>query len=406
MRALLRLSALVAVAAAAWLPNVHRLYDVDATTRAHIASSLAAHAVSDTTASAHGDVEPLRDVNPEWDFMSRTFTVLGLANRALATPQHDRAPLLASIDHVIDETIATDARAGQLHFLLEYAKAGSFIDPSARSIFVDGELLMMIAARELVEPRAQRPEQRDWHAEAQERARRVERSMRRSPSLSGESYPNECWTFCNTTALAALAMSDRAFGGDHRELSRAWLAHARQHLLDPKTGLLVSSYTYDGHVKDGAEGSSIFMSAQNLLLVDEAFAKDQYARARHELGASVLGFGYAREWPRGEPERPDIDSGPTVPLLEASAGSSGFALLGASAFGDATFRDELMRSLELAAFPREDESGRRYLASNRVGDAVLFYALEFGPLWSRAREPGPHARAQRELGPKRQRGAS
>jgi len=369
----LRLSALLTVAATAWLPNVHRFYEVDAAGREHIAASLAARAVGEP------DVASVRAVNPEWDFMSRTFTVLGLANRALRSPPADRARLLASIDRVVDETVKLDADAGQLHFLLDYARAGSFIDPDGRSLFIDGEILMMIAARDLVEPRT------SMDGEARVRAGRVERAMRRSPSLSGESYPNECWTFCNTTALAALAMSDRAMGGDHRELSRAWLAYAKEHLLDPKTGILVSSYTYDGHVKDGAEGSSIWMSAQNLLLVDEAFAKDQYARARHELAGSVLGFGYAREWPRGEPARPDVDSGPIVPLLDASAGSSGFALVGASAFGDVAWRDELLRSLELAAFPREDESGRRYLASNAVGDAVLFYALEQGPLFGRAR---------------------
>jgi hypothetical protein len=131
------------------------------------------------------------------------------------------------------------------------------------------------------------------------------------------------------------------------------------------------------------------MVAHNLLVVDEAFAKDQYARARRELGASLLGFGWAREWPRGVPARPDVDSGPIVPFLDASAGSSGLALLGARAFGDAAYERELFASLELAAFP---ENGR-YRASNDVGDAVVLYTLSFGPLWSRVR--GEEARASR-----------
>jgi len=202
--------------------------------------------------------------------------------------------------------------------------------------------------------------------------------MRRSPSLSGESYPNECWTFCNTTALAALTMLDRVDGSDHGELARAWVAHARAHLVDPATGILVSSYTYDGHVLDSAEGSSIWMSAHNLLVVDEAFARDQYARARRELGGGLFGYAWAREWPRGAAGRPDIDSGPIVPLLDASAGSSGLALLGASAFGDEDYLGGLLASLELAGF----RDGGRYLASNAVGDAVLLYALSNGPLWA------------------------
>jgi hypothetical protein len=209
--------------------------------------------------------------------------------------------------------------------------------------------------------------------------------MRRSPSLSGESYPNECWTFCNTTALAGLVMLDRAAGTDHAQLARDWVSHAKAHLVDPKTGLLISSYTYDGRVLDGPEGSSIWMSAHNLLIIDDVFARDQYARARKELGASFLGFGWAREWPHDTPERPDIDSGPIVPLVDASAGSSGLALLGASAFGDRKWLGSLLASLELAGF--RDESTGRYRASNDVGDAVLLYALSFGPLWDRVNAP-------------------
>jgi hypothetical protein len=81
----------------------------------------------------------------------------------------------------------------------------------------------------------------------------------------------------------------------------------------------------------------------------------------------------------------DVDSGAIVPLLDASAGSSGLAVLGASAFGDDEFRDALMCSLDLAAMPHDDSGGRRYLASNRVGDAVLFDALAFGPLLRKVR---------------------
>jgi hypothetical protein len=132
------------------------------------------------------------------------------------------------------------------------------------------------------------------------------------------------------------------------------------------------------------------MTASNLLLVDEAFARDQYARARTELGASFLGFGWAREWPerRGSSRmapQGDVDSGPLVPFIDASAGSSGLALIGASAFGDQRWLGSLLSSLELVGF--RDEGRGRYRASNGVGDAVLLYALSFGPLWQRVKTP-------------------
>ena len=370
------LALLLTVAAIAWLPSLHLFHAPD---HEVIASRLAARQI----ASPVPPGGTMRAVNPEWDFMRRTYVVLALANRALAHPA-ERAGSLAAIDAIVDSTLALARDNGDEHFMLAYAKRGPFADPAARSLFIDGEIVMMIAARDLVEPRV------ETRVEARVRARRIERAMRASPSLSGESYPDECWTFCNTTALAGLVLLDRTSGSrDHAQLARDWVAHAKVHLVEPRTGLLVSSYTWNGQVLDGPEGSSLWMSAHNLLVVDEDFARDQYARARRELGASFLGFGWAREWPAGTPQRADVDSGPIVPLLDASAGSSGLAILGASAFGDERFRDELLASLELTGF-REETTGR-HRASNDVGDAVVLYALSFGPLWDRARRPPDHA---------------
>lgn len=350
------------VAAAVWLPTVHVFFRTD---RAALAQKLAAR-VPDSVGS-------MRGVNPEWDFMLRTYRVLGLSNRALSHAE-DAPRLLGTIDAIVDDTIATRAREGDMYFLLPYGAAQPWIDTEAKSIFIDGEILLMIAARESVAPRPA------LRAHADMLAERIDAQLRRSPTASGESYPNECWTFCNTTALAGLALHDRTTGSDHRDVAQRWVSWAKNHLLDAQTGLLASRYRYDdGGIMEGPEGSSIFMVAHNLLVVDPDFAQDQYARARRSLGVSFLGFGWAKEWPNGTPPRPDVDSGVIVPILHASPGSSGFALLGASAFHDDGFRDELLASLELAAFP--DHERGRYRASNDVGDAVLLYALEVGPLF-------------------------
>ncbi len=76
-----------------------------------------------------------------------------------------------------------------------------------------------------------------------------------------------------------------------------------------------------------------------------------------------------------------MDSGPVVPLLDASPGASGLAILGASAFGDEDMRDDLLRSLEFAAFPVHDGAQTHYAAAGTIGSAVVAYALRFGPLW-------------------------
>lgn len=174
-------------------------------------------------------------------------------------------------------------------------------------------------------------------------------------------------------------------GGDHRSLCRDWVALARMKLMDEKTGLLVSEYTRSGSPLDGPEGSSIWMAAHMLQLVDEDFARDQYERARLELRRSICGFDVAREWPPKAQGRVDIDSGVVIPLVEASPGASGLALLGARAFGDEEYYKGLLRALDMAAFPIRDGAALRYAASNQVGDAVLLYSTVLGPLWAEVR---------------------
>ncbi len=328
----------------------------------------------------------LRGINPEWDLMRRMFVGLSLANEAEA--EHDptrRAALLADLDAVADALVADDDRDGPTFFLLPYGTARPFVHPDPvtegpRSIFVDGEIALVLAARELVAPR---PERRDALAH---RIARIEASMNADPSHSGESYPDEAWSFCNTTALAALALFDAAHGTDHRSDADAWLAWAKAHLIDPSTGLLVSSYRLDGTWRDRAEGSTIFQATHNLLLWDEPFARAQWDRAKRALVFDVAGFTLAREWPRASNGGGvDIDSGPIVPLLDASPAASGFAVLGSVAFGDAASERGLLRALGFAAFPTSTPAGLRYAGATPMGDAVLGYALSFGPLWTKAR---------------------
>ena len=152
------------------------------------------------------------------------------------------------------------------------------------------------------------------------------------------------------------------------------------------TGLLISTYNVDGvplSAGECPEGSTIYMSAHMLQIVDPQFAQDQYDRAHRELGRTFAGFGYAQEWSSLCQGTPDIDSGPIIPLLEASAASSGMAVLGAAAFKDNETLMGLIKSLEFVGFPHVEGQTLRYRASNPVGDAVLLYGLVEGPLWRR-----------------------
>ncbi|MCY1082315.1 linalool dehydratase/isomerase domain-containing protein [Archangium lansingense] len=321
----------------------------------------------------------LRRNNPEWDLMNRTFSVLSFANLALKEPTQ-KAEHLAVIDAVLARTLR-DERNADDEFLLPYVHRAPFRDVRGRSLFVDGEIALMLAARQLVEPRE------DLASLLRERIDTIAGQLERAPVLAAESYPDEGWTFCNTVALAALRLSDAVDGRDHSELRRRWVESARKHLVDAHTGLLVSSFTFKGVTRDGPEGSTLWLTAHMLQVVDEDFAREQYQRARQELIGEALGFAWAAEWPVAAPNVDDIDSGPTIPLVNANAGSSGLAFVGAAAFDDEPLLEGLTTSLRFAAFPVTDDTGLRFAAGNPLADAVLLYSLVEGPLWRRAMEP-------------------
>lgn len=374
-----RMSIALFAAAVVWLPSVHFFYRPSPS---EIASGLEERALAMWSERAELDeaIAAMRRTNAEWDFMSRTYLVLAFANSALSAPER-RDEYLSAIDAIIDETLAIESSEGMHFFLMNYSKSSPFVAQPERSVFIDGELAMMLGARRMVTENAR------YAKLHRERAAIIARRMsENSATYSAESYPDEAWTFCNTIALVSLRMLDALDGTDHSALISAWIANARVKLIDEKTGLLISSYHLDGRHRDGPEGSSIFMVAHCLDALDRDFARDQWLRAKKELVGDALGFGYAREWPSSWSGPIDVDSGPTVPILGANAGASGLAVLGAAAFGDREVLSSLLSSLELAAFPSATAAGRRYRASNAVGDAVLLYALVQGPLWQAIRE--------------------
>ncbi|MBI3735267.1 hypothetical protein HY256_02000, partial [Candidatus Sumerlaeota bacterium] len=280
----------------------------------------------------------------------------------------------------IGETLRIEREKGMFFFLMDYAKSGAYVDRPARSLFIDGEIALMLGARRMAE---EKPEYIPLLAE---RCEIIQASLTRHPNMLAESYPNECWIFDHLMALDALKLRDVLDGSDHSALIKQWIDLAKREKLHPATGLIHSALTLEGEILDGPEGTTIWIAAHCLKILDEDFAADQYARARREIGFDILGFGLAREWPASWHGRADIDSGPIIPIVGASAGSSGLAILGAAAFDDRQWLGELAASLNFAAFPRERDGALKYCASNQVGDAVMLYALTFGPLWQAVKE--------------------
>jgi hypothetical protein len=383
---LLRVLVALLLATSIWIPSVHLLFARRSGPPAGLsaqARALAARHLElwNDPRLKQRELERMRRSNAEWDFMGRTFLVWSLAEMGLREPAQ-RSNYLAVADQIIEETVRLEAEHGIYFFLMPYAKARHYVEQPPRSLFLDGEIALMLAVRRVVE------EKPAYRTQLTARVEVMLDRMKRSKALVAESYPDECWLFDNVLALAAIRIADKLDGTDHSAFLREWLATARAKLLHPETGLLVSSFTTDGTHLDGPEGSSIWMTAHALRLIDDEFARDQYRRARKELGRELMGFAWSREWPASWRNGMDVDSGMVIPVLEVSAGGSGLAFVGASSFGDADYLGKLQTTLEFAAFPVRRAGRVQYCASNQVGDAVLLYANVLGPIWEKVQAGG------------------
>ena len=382
----------LALASAIWLPSVHWFFVRSPDTYLAASSGgVPAHprALAERQLTLWTDPElkarelaRMRGRNAEWDFMGRSFLVWSLAEMSLRDPAA-ATRYLAVADEIIDETLRLEREHGQTIFLLPYAKLRPWAVRPARSLFIDGEIALMLAMRRMV---GDKP---DYRAPLAERVDTIVSRLQASPLLVSESYPNECWLFDHAVALAAVRLADHLDGTDHSAFLRTWLAETRRRFTDPRTGLLVSSFTTFGDIGDGPEGSSIWGALHFLRLLDEDFAREQYTLAHRELAHGLGGFAWSREWPRSAAEEAalDIDSGMIIPGLDIAAGGSGMAFIGASSFGDTDYLGRLHATLDFAAFPLRENGGLRYCASNLVGDAVMLYAGVLGPIWNKVLSP-------------------
>jgi hypothetical protein len=195
--------------------------------------------------------------------------------------------------------------------------------------------------------------------------------MSRSPSGCIATYPGEIYTADNTVLLASLAVHGMATGHDTSATIRRWVAHARAHLLDPDTGLIVRGAGERGEPLGRGRGSWAGWNVFYLMQADPELAADQYDRLRAHLvvEAPALGLAAVREYPADSVEQGDVDSGPL--LFGVSPAATGFAIAGARHAGDWRLLAALLGTAELAGTTASWGYRRRYLLAPLVGDAIV-----------------------------------
>lgn len=299
---------------------------------------------------------------PEGEFFLTTLPALAGGYQALreGTDQAERAAALARLDRAVavieSDTVAR--RFGQP----ERLRSGAF--------YQGWRLLLLDARAEL----SADPGHREG---AVILAQQILYAVDNSASGLADSYPGRYWPCDNVVAMAAVQRVTRfAPVPGLAEAKGRWLAKIER-LRDPRTGLLPHEVDDQGRTISGPRGSSqaLIQAFWPELSADAGADWLAFRRAFVTRQAGLVGV---LEYPAGTTGTADVDSGPLV--FGVSASASAVALAAARANGDLALADTLDREAELIGIPVQWGGSRRYAAGLvPIGDAFLAWARSFPP---------------------------
>ena len=204
-------------------------------------------------------------------------------------------------------------------------------------------------------------------------AQEVVQALDDSPTGVPASYPNGYWPCDAVVAMAAVVRAHQVTGRPlDAALPKKWLDRLDA-ARDPATGLLAHRIDATGDVLDGARGSSQSIVQTFWPSLDESGAAGEWERFRGVFVTREAGLVGVREHPVGDPSPGDVDSGPLI--LGVSASASAVTLAAARANGDAELAASLDHEAEYLGIPLEWMGERRFaFGLLPVGDAFVAWA--------------------------------
>ena len=194
----------------------------------------------------------------------------------------------------------------------------------------------------------------------------MNRRIQQSPLLNIPTYPDEP-IYVPDMMVAIVALSDyaRLNDGKYSSTVRDWICRAKTEWIDNKTGLLVSFLDDKGIIEAPVKGSYAALNCYYLTKIDSDFAKEQYEKLKIYFGQSFPASGIKEYHDRSCWLGMDIDAGPII--LNLSPSGTAFAIGCATYFADTDFRNNLLRTAEIAGHTVKWNNKRHYL----LGDIAL-----------------------------------
>ena len=200
----------------------------------------------------------------------------------------------------------------------------------------------------------------------------MNRRILQSPILNLPSYPGEpIYVPDMLVAIVALTEYAKWNGGKYQSTVDKWMQMAKTEWIDEETGLLASYLTEDGRSAKSVSGSYAALNCSYLALVDQEFAKGQYELLKKHFKkdypfAGIKEYTDRDSWFDDE----NVDAGPII--LGLSSSGTAFAIGCATTLGDMKFRNQLLRTAEIAGSTVTWNGKSHYLLANwvLVGEAV------------------------------------
>lgn len=197
-------------------------------------------------------------------------------------------------------------------------------------------------------------------------------ALTRSPTGVPPSYPGGYWPCDAVVAMSAVVRAQQLLSGTAPAGLDDWVRRVER-LQDPQTGLLAHKVSEGGRVLDGAQGSSQAIIQAFWADVSPATAGASWDKFATTFLTSAAGLVGVREYPHGTTGAGDVDSGPLV--LDVSASASAVTLAAARRVGALNLATTLDQEAEYLGLGLGWAGSRRYwLGTIPVGDAFLAWA--------------------------------
>jgi hypothetical protein len=174
-------------------------------------------------------------------------------------------------------------------------------------------------------------------------------------------------------AIVALANYSQQSHGEYSQTVKLWIERAKAEWIDQETGLLASFLVEDkGHAEIvlPVKGSYSALNTYYLSLVDSEFAKEQYDSLKRHFKQNSPVNGIREYHDKSCWFGMDIDAGPI--FFNLSPSGTAFAIGSATSLGDNEFRNQLLRTAEIAGSTVRWFDKSHYLLANfaLVGEAI------------------------------------